>query len=78
VISAAASPGQAVSQRLFGGTSWREDPALAPDMFAAFKVLRQLHEMRWLLGQAEAKAYGPDTAGDAAWRSAAPTFAARA
>ena len=56
--------GQAVNQRLFGGTSWREDPALAPDMFAAFKVLRQLHEMRWLLGQAEAKAYGPDTAGD--------------
>jgi Pentapeptide repeats (8 copies) len=56
--------GQAVSQRLFGGISWREDPASAPDMFAAFKVLRQLHEMLWLLAQAEARAYGPDTAED--------------
>lgn len=56
--------GQAVSQRLFRGISWREEPESAPDMFAAFKVLRQLHEMLWLLGQAEAKAYGPDTAGD--------------
>lgn len=56
--------GQAVSQRLFRGISWREDPESAPDMFAAFKVLRQLHEMLWLLAQAGAKAYGPDTAED--------------
>src|SRR4051812_8089709 len=33
-------------------------------MFGAFKVLRQLHEMLWLLAQAEARAYGPDTAED--------------
>ncbi|MDQ0662211.1 hypothetical protein QFZ35_000709 [Arthrobacter ulcerisalmonis] len=54
--------GQAVSQRLFDGVSWREDPESAPDMFAAFKVLRQLHEMLWLLAEAGAKAYSPDTA----------------
>jgi len=53
--------GQAVSQRLFHGTSWRQDPESAADMFAAFKVLRQLHEMLWHLAQAETAAYSPDT-----------------
>lgn len=57
--------GQAVSQRLFGGISWRDNPDSAAGMFTAFKVLRQLYEMLWLLGQAAARAYGPDTAGDA-------------
>lgn len=56
--------GQAVSQQLFHGVSWRDNPDSAAGMFAAFKVLRQLHEMLWLLGQAAARAYGPDTAGD--------------
>jgi len=56
--------GQAVSQRLFRGTSWREDPESAADMFAAFKVLRQLHEMLWHLGQAVGVPYSPDTADD--------------
>ncbi|MFC4397479.1 pentapeptide repeat-containing protein [Arthrobacter sedimenti] len=54
--------GQAVSQRLFHGTSWRDNPGSAPDMFAAFRVLRQLHEMLWHLAQAEAVAYSPDAA----------------
>lgn len=54
--------GQAVSQRLFGGTSWRDDPRSAKDMFAAFKVLRQLHEMLWQLDRAESLAYSPETA----------------
>jgi hypothetical protein len=56
--------GQAVSQRLFHGISWREDPESAADMFAAFKVLRLLHEMLWHLGQAVGVAYSPDTADD--------------
>ncbi|MDQ0771243.1 hypothetical protein QF031_003992 [Pseudarthrobacter defluvii] len=56
--------GQAVSQGLFHGTSWRESPETAADMFAAFRVLRQLHEMLWHLTQAEAKAYSPETADD--------------
>lgn len=56
--------GQAVSQRLFHGVSWRDNPDSAAGMFAAFRVLRQLHEMLWLLGQAAVRAYGPDTAGD--------------
>jgi len=54
--------GQAVSQGLFHGTSWRDNPDSAPDMFAAFRVLRQLHEMLWHLAQAEAVAYSPDAA----------------
>ena len=54
--------GQAVSRRLFNGTSWREDPETATDMFAAFRILRQLHEMLWHLAQAVAAAYSADTA----------------
>lgn len=56
--------GQAVSQRLFHGTSWRENQESAADMFAAFKVLRLLHEMLWHLGQAAGVAYSADTADD--------------
>jgi hypothetical protein len=54
--------GQAVSQRLFHGISWREDPQSAKGMFAAFRVLRQLHEMLWQLDRAESMAYSPETA----------------
>lgn len=56
--------GQAVSRRLFDGISWRENPETATDMFAAFRILRQLHEMLWHLAQAEAAAYSADTAGE--------------
>ncbi|MET4923175.1 pentapeptide repeat-containing protein [Streptomyces sp. PSRA5] len=37
--------GQQVSQVTFGGTSWRDDPGSAPSMYAAFAVMRQLHEL---------------------------------
>ncbi|MFD3525193.1 pentapeptide repeat-containing protein [Streptomyces sp. NPDC058653] len=37
--------GQQVSQVTFGGKSWRDDPASAPSMYAAFPVMRQLHEL---------------------------------
>ncbi|MBM7785463.1 pentapeptide repeat-containing protein [Tenggerimyces flavus] len=41
--------GQRVSQATFGGTSWRDDPAVAGRMFAVFPVVRQLHELLWYL-----------------------------
>jgi hypothetical protein len=49
--------GQQVTQRTFGGRDWRADPALAVPMFAAFAVMRQLHELLWHLN--EALALGP-------------------
>jgi hypothetical protein len=44
--------GQRVTQELFGGLSWREQPALAPSMFEAFRVMRRVHELRLLLHEA--------------------------
>ena len=49
--------GQKVAQITFGGRDWRADPALAARMFAAFAVMRQLHELLWYLN--EALALGP-------------------
>lgn len=49
--------GQQVTQRTFGGRDWRAEPALAAPMFAAFAVMRQLHELLWHLN--EALALGP-------------------
>jgi len=46
--------GQHVVQDLFGGRSWRDDPALAPRMFEAFRVMRQVHEALELLQLASA------------------------
>ena len=37
--------GQKIAQVTFGGRDWRADPALAAPMFAAFAVMRQLHEL---------------------------------
>jgi uncharacterized protein YjbI with pentapeptide repeats len=48
--------GQHVSQTLFGGTSWRERPDTSADMFSAFAVVRQLHEMLWCLAEAAERA----------------------
>jgi hypothetical protein len=44
--------GQKVAQETFGGRDWRQDPGRAPEMFAAFMVMRQLHELLWLLAGA--------------------------
>ncbi|WP_394249539.1 pentapeptide repeat-containing protein [Arthrobacter pityocampae] len=52
--------GQNVSQHLFRGVSWREAPETAPEMFAAFTVVRQLHEMLWYLAEAGSRTYDPD------------------
>jgi uncharacterized protein YjbI with pentapeptide repeats len=46
--------GQHVAQRVFGGVSWREEHATAEPMFAVFAVMRQLHELLWLLDEAAA------------------------
>lgn len=44
--------GQHVSQVVFGGRDWREAPSLAPQMFAVFPAMRQLHELLWYLTEA--------------------------
>lgn len=44
--------GQKVSQHTFRGVSWRQDPDTAHRMFAAFPVMRQLHELLWYLTDA--------------------------
>ncbi len=44
--------GQHVSQVIFGGVGWREDPSRAGQMFAVLPVVRALNELRWLLTEA--------------------------
>ena len=41
--------GQRLSQVTFGGVSWRRAPRTAPQLYAAFPVLRELHELLWYL-----------------------------
>ncbi|MFF1375368.1 pentapeptide repeat-containing protein [Streptomyces sp. NPDC058308] len=44
--------GQHVSQNTFEGRDWRQDPATARQMFEAFPVMRQLHELLWYVTEA--------------------------
>ena len=44
--------GQKVTQHTFGGGDWRSSPPLAAPMFAAFAVMRSLHELLWYLNEA--------------------------
>jgi hypothetical protein len=44
--------GQRVSQVTSAGVDWRTAPDRAPAMFAAFRVVRELHELRHLLREA--------------------------
>ena len=44
--------GQQVTQQTFHGQSWRERPSSSSDMFDAFAVMRQLHELLWYLRDA--------------------------
>lgn len=44
--------GQKVAQITFSGQDWRQDPESANQMFEAFLIMRQLHEMLWYLTQA--------------------------
>jgi uncharacterized protein YjbI with pentapeptide repeats len=52
--------GQKVAQVTFGGRDWRGAPELAEQMFGAFAVVRQLHELLWYLTEALAlRSSGP-------------------
>ena len=44
--------GQKVAQVTFGGHDWRQAPPSAKQMFEAFLIMRQLHEMLWYLTEA--------------------------
>ena len=44
--------GQKVAQVTFHGRDWRTDPSVAAPMFAAFRTMRQLHELLWYLSEA--------------------------
>ncbi|WP_445996862.1 pentapeptide repeat-containing protein [Okibacterium fritillariae] len=44
--------GQKVSRDMYGGVSWRDDPAVRAEMFAVFPVVRDLHELLWYLAEA--------------------------
>lgn len=52
--------GQTVSQEMFAGKSWRENPGSRTEMFSAFKTVRQLNEMRWHLAEAQLRSLDPD------------------
>lgn len=55
--------GQHVTQVTFTGANWRRTPEVAPPMFAAFAVMRPLHEVLWYL--TEALAVAPSGLADA-------------
>jgi uncharacterized protein YjbI with pentapeptide repeats len=44
--------GQQIAQVTFGGRDWRRAPQTAAPMFAAFAVMRPLHELLWYLTEA--------------------------
>jgi hypothetical protein len=48
--------GQKVVQVTFGGQNWRDTPHLAMEMFEAFTVMRQLHQLLWYLTDARSLA----------------------
>jgi len=41
--------GQQVTAATYGGTTWRDRPDLAREIFGVFEVMRGLHELRFLL-----------------------------
>ena len=58
--------GQHITQGTFGGGDWRQQPGIAPAMFASFAVMRQLHELLWYVTEALALALpGPLRGGPA-------------
>ena len=59
--------GQAVVQEVFGGRSWRDEPALLAPMMEAFRTLRRIRDLAQLL---EAAARLPLSPGPAARRDA--------
>ena len=61
--------GQRVTQEMFGGRSWQDDPSLVAPMFNAFQDALRVHNLLVLLEEA-AKLPLPDPAGCAALRAA--------
>jgi uncharacterized protein YjbI with pentapeptide repeats len=55
--------GQQVTQVVYDGASWRDQPDRGAEMFEVFAVVQRLHEMLVLLDQAAALVPGPDLAG---------------
>lgn len=53
--------GQHVTQVTYGGASWRDQDDLG-EMAAVLSTVRQLHEMRWLLAEAERRVPGSGAA----------------
>lgn len=51
-----------VSQNIFAGTSWVQEPSSKSSMFAVFKIVRQLHEMLWYLDEAQQRTFDPELA----------------
>ncbi|MDQ0496102.1 MULTISPECIES: pentapeptide repeat-containing protein [Paenibacillus] len=44
--------GQKISQVTYNGKSWRDDPAIAEEMFNILPIMQQLHEMLYYLNEA--------------------------
>lgn len=44
--------GPHVTQEIFGGQSWQENPTLLKPMMEAFRIMRQVHELNLLLTEA--------------------------
>jgi hypothetical protein len=44
--------GQRVVQELYAGRSWREEPELLPEMWRTLNLLRGIHELIQLMGEA--------------------------
>jgi len=70
--------GQHVSQTLFGGVSWREDPSSAATMFAVLPVVHQLHEMLTHLHEASVRSRREATVDAATGKVQALTYGAPA
>ncbi|MEV7607038.1 pentapeptide repeat-containing protein [Paenarthrobacter sp. NPDC089322] len=60
-----------VSQRIFAGVSWSQDPSSQDAMFAVFRIVRQLHEMLWYLDEAKRRTRDSALASDAVLLSSA-------
>lgn len=56
--------GQRVTQELFGGRSWRDEPALLAPMTRAFTAMQRVHALLSLLRATHMAALTPDEAGE--------------
>ncbi|WP_420368623.1 pentapeptide repeat-containing protein [Curtobacterium sp. L1-20] len=62
--------GQKVSRHTFAGRSWRDDAATQRSMFAAFPIVRRLHDLLRYLDEAVALVQGVDRADEQRWLDA--------